>query len=89
MKLFSWEKFFGNDGSQNTFVYQPTLYMLDVKDNGTDHHLIWKSKEICTSKLNYTTSILLSCIAWNVLDIMWKIEFDRDFLAGEQKKMGD
>ena len=34
-----------NDGSQNTFVYQPTLDTLKLKkDKGTDYVLIWKSE---------------------------------------------
>ena len=36
-----------NDGSQNTFVYQPTLDTLELKkDKGTDYVLIWKSERV-------------------------------------------
>ena len=41
-----------NDGSQNTFVYQPTLDGLELKkDKDTDHVLSWKSKGVFNSKL--------------------------------------
>ena len=41
-----------NDGSQNTFVYQPILDTLELKkDKGTDYVLSWKSKGVYNSKL--------------------------------------
>ena len=37
--------FTSNDGSQNTFVYQPTLDRLEIKkDKFTDYVFSWKSK---------------------------------------------
>ena len=37
--------FASNDGSQNTFVYQPTLDRLEIKkDKFTDYDFSWKSK---------------------------------------------
>ena len=39
--------FTNNDGSQNTFVYQPTLDALELKqDRGADYGLSWKSKGV-------------------------------------------
>ena len=41
-----------DDGSQNMFVYQPTLDTLQLKkDKGTDYVLSWKSKWVYTSRL--------------------------------------
>ena len=41
-----------DDGSQNAYVYQPTLDNLDLKkDKGTDYVLSWKSKGVFNSKL--------------------------------------
>ena len=41
-----------DDGSQNMFVYQPTLNTLEIKeDKGADYVVDWKSKEIYSSKL--------------------------------------
>ena len=42
--------FTNNDGSQNTFLYQPTLDGLK-KDKGTDYVFSWKSKRLFNSKL--------------------------------------
>ena len=44
--------FKSNEGSQNVYVYQPTLDNLDLKkDKGTDYVLSWKSKGVFNSKL--------------------------------------
>ena len=44
--------FTSNDGSQNTFVYQPTLDALELKkDKITDYVISWKSKVVFNSKL--------------------------------------
>ena len=44
--------FFGDDGFQNMFVYQPTFNMLELKiDKGTDYVIGWKSKGVCNFKL--------------------------------------
>ena len=44
--------FTSNDGSQNTFVYQPIFDTLELKkDKGTDYVLSWKSKGVYNSKL--------------------------------------
>ena len=40
--------FTSNAGSQNTFVYQPTLDTLELKTGkSTDYVLSWKSKGVC------------------------------------------
>ena len=43
---------FAYDGSQNIFVFEPTLNTLELKqDKGTGYTLRWKSKGVYTSKL--------------------------------------
>ena len=55
--------FASNDGSQNTFVYQPTLDTLELKkDKGTDYVLTWKSNGAYIT-LNLDHYILFSYIA--------------------------
>ena len=44
--------FTSNDGSQTTFVYQPSLNILEVKKS-TDYVLSWKSKAVNNSKVSY------------------------------------
>ena len=46
------KKFFGDDGSQNTFVYQSKLGTLN------DYVLSWKSKRV----YNLSYYILISCL---------------------------
>ena len=44
--------FTSDDGSQNKFVYQPTLNVLELKiDKGTKYGIGWKSKRLFNSKL--------------------------------------
>ena len=44
--------FTSNDGSHNTFVYEPTFDTLELKkDKVTDYVLSWKSKRVFNSKL--------------------------------------
>ena len=44
--------FFGDDGFQNMFVYQPTFNPLELKiEKGTDYVIGWKSKGVCNFKL--------------------------------------
>ena len=53
--------FTSNDGSQNTFVYQPTLNTLEVnKDEGTDYVLSWKSNGVHNSKLKLLYTVFLN-----------------------------
>ena len=55
--------FTGNDGSQNTFVYQPTIDMLEFKKGkGTEYVLSWKSNGIFNSKLKPLYTALLYSI---------------------------
>ena len=69
--------FIGENGSQNIFVFQPTLDAFELKkDKGTDYVLSWKSKGIYSSKRKqlYTTfwySIKLSIYRM-------RIKFDKD-----------
>ena len=60
--------FTSNDGSQNTFVYQPTFDTLELKkDKGTDYVLSWKSKGVYNSKLKPFYTAFLHSI--KLLDI--------------------
>ena len=52
--------FTSNDGSENMFVYQPTLDTLELKkEKGTYYVLSWKSSGVYNSKLKplYTASV--------------------------------
>ena len=53
MYFFSGRIYFtSKDGSQNSFVYQPTLDTLESKKGkGTDYILSWKSHRVYNSKL--------------------------------------
>ena len=55
--------FTSNDGTQNTFVYQPTLDTLkSKKDQGTDYVLSWKSNGVYNSKIKPLYIAFLSSI---------------------------
>ena len=72
-----------NDGSQNTFVYQPIIDTLEIKkDKGTDYVLSWKSKGLYTSKLKPLYTAFLRSIKLNIYRI--GIKFDEDPLTVEQ-----
>ena len=75
------------DGSQNTFVYQPTLDTLELeKDKGTDYVLNWKSKGVYNSKLKPLYTAFLHCIKRSGYKV--GIKFDKDPLAIEQNNYG-
>ena len=77
--------FTSNDGSQNTFVYQPTFDTLELKKvKGTDHVLSWKSKGVYNSKLKPFYTAFLHSIKLSGYRI--GIKFDKDPLAVEQNK---
>ena len=60
--------FASNDGSQNIYIYQPTLDTLELKkDKVTEYVLSRKSKGVFNSKLSHY--ILLSYIAENFLNL--------------------
>ena len=72
-----------NDGSQNTFVYQPIIDTLEIKkDKGTDYVLSWKSKGLYTSKLKPLYTAFLRSIKLYIYRI--GIKFDEDPLTVEQ-----
>ena len=74
--------FTSNDGSQNAFVYQPTLDTLELqKDKGTDYVLSWKSKAIYNSKLKPLYTAFLHSIELCSYK-MW-IKLDEDPLTVE------
>ena len=63
--------FTSNDGSQNIFVYQPTLDMLETKkDKNFDYVLSWKSNGVYNSKLKPLYNTFLQTI--DFLDIKWE-----------------
>ena len=81
-KLFSWENFFGDDGSQNVFVYQPTLNMLELKkDKGNDYVLSCKSKGVYNSQLKPLYTTFLHSIKFS------GIKFDKDPLSCRTKQL--
>ena len=56
-----WKFVPGDYGSQNMFDYQPTLDMLELKeDKWTDYVVGWKSKGFIL--LNISHYVLVSCI---------------------------
>ena len=75
--------FKSNDGSQNTFIYHPSLQTLELKkDKGTDYILSWKSNRVYNSKLKSLYTAFLHSIKLSGYIII--IEFDKDLLAVEQ-----
>ena len=74
--------FTSNDGSQNMFVYQPTLNTLELKkDKGTDHVLSWKSKRVYNSRLKPLYTLLYSI---KLSGYKMGIKFDKGPLDVEQ-----
>ena len=69
--------FLSDDGSQNMFVYQPTLNTLKLKEGkGTDHILSWRSKGVYTSKFKPLYTAFLHSIKLSGYRI--RIKFDKD-----------
>ena len=82
--LFAIIYFTSNDGSQNTFVYQPTLDALELKkDKGTDYVLSWKSNGVFNSKLKPLYTTFLNSIKLSE-EYRIGIKFDKDPLALEE-----
>ena len=72
--------FTSNDGSQITFVYQPTLDTLELKKGeGTDYVVSWKSKAVFNSKLKPLYTSFLNSIKLSKYRI--GIKFDKYPLA--------
>ena len=72
--------FISNDGSQSTFVYQPTLDTLELKkEKGADHVLSGKSKGVLNSKLMPFYAVFLHSI--KLSEYKMGINFDKDPLA--------
>ena len=75
--------FTSNDGSQNTFVYQPTLDTLELKkDKGADYIHGWKSTGVHNSKLKPLYTAFLNSIKLSAHKM--GIQCDKDPLAVEQ-----
>ena len=72
-----------NDGSQNAFVYQPTLHTLELKEEkGIDYVLSCKSKKVYNSKLKSLYTALLHSL--KLFGHRMVIKFDKDLLAVKQ-----
>ena len=72
--------FTSNDGSQNTFIYLPTLDTLELKkEKCTNYVLSWKSKEMYNSKLKPLYTAFLHSI--KLSEYRMEIKFDEDPLA--------
>ena len=75
--------FTSNDGSQNTFVYQPVLDTLKLKkDRGTEYILNWKSKGEYNSKLKPIYTTFLHSI--KISGYRMEIKFEKYLSAVEQ-----
>ena len=72
--------FTSNNGSQNTFIYQPTIELKKSKD--TDYVLSWKLKRVYTSKLEQSYIAFLHNIKPS--EKRMRIKFDKDPLAVKQ-----
>ena len=84
LKYFFGIDIFGDDCSQNMFIYRPTFDMPELKkDKGTDYALSWKSKGKYTSKLRPLYTAFLHSITISGYKV--RIKIDRDPLAVEQK----
>ena len=72
-----------NDGSQNLFVYQPTLDTLELKkDKSTDYVLSWKPKGVFNSKLKPLYTAFLNSLKLSGYEM--GIKFGKNPLAAEQ-----
>ena len=77
--------FTSNDGSQNMFVYQPTLDTLKLKKGkGTDYVLSWKSSRVYNSKLKPLFTAFLHSIKRTGYKIGIKFDENDSDLAAEQ-----
>ena len=77
LSYFLCKNFFGDDGSQNRFVYQLILDTLELnKDKSTDYVLSRKSKEVHTFKLNLLKIAFLYSIKLSGYKV--GIKFDKD-----------
>ena len=75
--------FASNDGSQNTFVYQPTLDFLGLKNDKSEGHVLnWKSKRVSNSKFESLYTAFLHSI--KLSEYRMGIKFDKGLLAVEQ-----
>ena len=77
--------FFGDDGSQNMFVYQldNTWYVGVKKDKRIDYVLSWKSKGVYISKLKPIYTTFLHSVKLSGYKV--GIKFDEDPLVVKQK----
>ena len=64
-----------NAGSQDTFVYQPTLDTLESTE-GTDYIISWKSKGVFNSKLKPLFTVFFNSIKLSECSL--GIKFDKD-----------
>ena len=75
--------FFGNDGFQNVFIYQPTFSTLNIKYEKTSENAIgWKSKGIYNSALKHLRRGFLPQLRYNTGKIC--VNLDRSPLVLKQ-----
>ena len=75
--------FASNDRSENTFVYQPTVDTLELKnDKGINYVFSWKSTGVYSSKLKALYTPFLHSI--NISGCKMQIKLDKNPLAVEQ-----
>ena len=75
--------FFGDDGFQNMFVYQPKLDTLNFKkDKSTGYNLSWKSKGVFTSKFKPLCTVFLH--STKLSGYKMRRRFHKDLLVVEQ-----
>ena len=75
--------FASNNGSQNTFIYQPIFDTLELKkDKGIDYILRWKSKGVYNLKLKLLYTAFLHSI--KLSEYKMEIKFDKDPFAVKQ-----
>ena len=80
---FHGKNFFGDDGFQNIFVYQPTFNTLELKKGkGTEFVIGWKSKGVYNSKLTPPYNTFLPTI--KCFGSKKRIQFNNTPLVEEQ-----
>ena len=83
LSYFLGKNFFGDDGSQNMFVYQPTLRTLQLQEHkGTDYVTGWKSKGV----YSYTPSLLYTAFLYSIKLFGYKISFRTKQLRNQNCK---
>ena len=84
LSYFLGKNVFDDHGSQNMFVYQLILSMLQLQTNkDTDYVIIWKSKWLFTSTPSPLHIASLNII--KLFECKMRVKFDKEPLTVEQK----